>query len=675
MLTINTKLLAAVALCLCMSLPLHGQNIRSWIVGNTADVTTNHQPGIVLAGGATDNDDAMSWLLGKAAGGDVVVLRSSGTDGYNDYLYTLGPAVNSVETYLVDSRSKADDPGLAQSIRNAEALFIAGGDQADYVNFWKGTATGDAIDYLVNTKGVAIGGTSAGCAIQGGVYFSALNGTVTSDVALSDPYNTAVQLGNGDFVQHNILSNVVTDTHYENPDRRGRHMTFMARMVTDWGIDARGIGVEEYTAVCIEPDGTARIFGDAAYEDYAYFLQSYGGTPETCSPGTPLTWNRGAQAVKVYKVKGDNTGNKTFNLTTWESGNGGIWEDFYVSNGSLSITSPAAAPGGGSGGTCNVPGSLSSADLSSSGATLSWASTGAGNSYDLRFRESGTTTWTVQSITGTSLTLGGLSASTSYEWQVRSVCSSSNSSYSGTAVFTTLAGNGGGIRPSYCPASGNDTGSEYIDLVELRDLYNPSGDDGGYGDYIGMNTDLEAGQSYSVYLRPGFAGSTYREYWTVWIDWNRDGDYDDSGEEVVRRSSRRAISNTVSIPLSASNGPTGMRVAMQYNDYATPCENFSFGEVEDYTVTIFGALNKMGAPELQSMISLYPKPSAETLYISSPQGKNASYEIYNAQGQFVTGFTGNGAVTLDVRAYPEGVYLLQVIIEDTQTREQFLIAR
>lgn len=643
-------------------------------MGSTSDVTTNHQPGIVLAGGATDNDNAMSWFLAKAAGGDVVVLRSSGTDGYNDYLYNLGPAVNSVETFLIDARSKAEDPGVAQSVRNAEALFIAGGDQADYVSFWKGTALGDAINYLVTTKGVTIGGTSAGCAIQGGVYFSALNGTVTSAEALSNPYGTTVQLGNGDFIQHSILSNVVTDTHYDNPDRRGRHMTFMARMIKDWGIDARGIGVEEYAAVCIEPNGTARVFGDPAFDDNAFFLQSYGGNPETCVSGSPLTWNRSGQAVKVYKIKGDDTGNKTFNLSTWNSGNGGIWEDFSVNNGNLSVNSPASAPSGGGGGTCSIPGSLSSSNVTSSAANLSWASTGSGNSYDVRFRESGTTTWTVQNTTGTSYALGGLNASTTYDWQVRSVCSTGTSSYSSTASFATLAGSGGS-RPSYCSASGNDTGSEYIDLVEIRDLYNTSGNDNGYGDYINMNTDLEAGQSYTLYLRPGFSGSSYREYWTVWIDWNRDGDYDDAGEEVVRRNGRREISNTVSIPVTASNGPTGMRVAMQYNNYASACDNFTYGEVEDYTVTIFAAQNKLGNPMAGIELKMYPNPASESLLIVSPQGKEASYQIYNAQGQLVSDFAGSGTLTVDVSTYPEGVYLLNIVIEDTQTREQFMIAR
>ena len=123
----------------------------SWLVGSTDDlVTENHMPGIVLAGGGLDNDDAMKWFLNRADGGDVVVIRSSSTDGYNNYLYSsLGVTVNSVETILINSREAAEHPYVEEQIRNAEALFIAGGDQYDYYEFWKDTPVMDAINYLI----------------------------------------------------------------------------------------------------------------------------------------------------------------------------------------------------------------------------------------------------------------------------------------------------------------------------------------------------------------------------------------------------------------------------------------------------------------------------------------------------------------------------------------------
>ena len=75
----------------------------AWLTGDSADVQPTPLGGVVLGGGSTDVREAMQWLLQRAAGGDVVILRASGRDGYNDYLYReLGVPVNSVETSTAD---------------------------------------------------------------------------------------------------------------------------------------------------------------------------------------------------------------------------------------------------------------------------------------------------------------------------------------------------------------------------------------------------------------------------------------------------------------------------------------------------------------------------------------------------------------------------------------------
>src|SRR5690606_41635423 len=89
----------------------------------------------------------------RSGGGDVVIIRASGTDAYNAYVNKLGK-VNSVETLKIDSRKLADDERVARIIRNAEMLFIAGGDQADYVGYGKDAKTMQAIDYLLTEKKV-----------------------------------------------------------------------------------------------------------------------------------------------------------------------------------------------------------------------------------------------------------------------------------------------------------------------------------------------------------------------------------------------------------------------------------------------------------------------------------------------------------------------------------------
>ena len=311
--------------------------------GSSEDVQTSPIPGALLAGGASDNDDAMRWFLERADGGDIVVIRASGGDGYNNYLYSsLGVTVNSVTSIVISNTAEANNQDVYDAIINAEALFIAGGNQWNYINYWRNTLVQDALQYLIDEKQVSIGGTSAGLAVLGEVVYSAENGTVWSSEALGDPYHWRVTLVD-DFLQVPFLENLVTDSHYNRVhddgfDRKGRHVAFMARMATDWEMNARGIGVNEYTAVALEENGIARVFGNPAYDDYAYFLNSQGNVPERCEAEQSLVWNHGGEALKVFKILGNPEGNNSFDLNDWESGAGGQWEYWYVQNGILGFT-------------------------------------------------------------------------------------------------------------------------------------------------------------------------------------------------------------------------------------------------------------------------------------------------------------------------------------------------
>ena len=319
-----------------------GQSYTSYFTGNATDLVTSPAGGICLMGGATEDDNAMMWFLQRANGGDILVLRATGSDGYNSYLYSdLGIPVNSVETIVCNNASASTDPYVLQKINQAEAIWFAGGDQWTYITYWRNTPVSDAINLAIQNRNIVIGGTSAGMAIQGEYYFSAQNGTVTSSTALANPFNNLVTVDSSSFIQNTYLINTITDTHFDNPDRKGRLVTFLARISNDYGSHAKAIACDEYTAVCIDTNGIARVFGgDPTYDDNAYFIQSNcelaDQTPETCSSGNPLTWNLGGEALKVYQIKGDETGSKTFDLNDWQSGTGGIWYDWSAANGTFS---------------------------------------------------------------------------------------------------------------------------------------------------------------------------------------------------------------------------------------------------------------------------------------------------------------------------------------------------
>lgn len=321
----------------------------SYFTGDVNDVTTSTQYGICLMGGATEDDNAMTWFLNKSGGGDIVVIRATGSNGYNSYLFSgLGVTVNSVETIVINSLAAANDPYVRQQLRNAEAVFIAGGDQYDYVSYWKNTAVDSALNYLINVKHCPIGGTSAGMAIQGQAYFSAAVSSITSATALSNPYSAGVTIGNNDFLHNPPLNRVITDTHFDSPDRRGRLSVFLARLFQDSTQAFYGIACDEYTAVCIDDLGIAKVFGGfPTYDDNAYFIQAncmLPNSPENCSNGQPLIWNRNNAALKVYQIKGDANATNSFDLNDWTTCSGGTWQNWYVINGAISYSLNTSGP-------------------------------------------------------------------------------------------------------------------------------------------------------------------------------------------------------------------------------------------------------------------------------------------------------------------------------------------
>lgn len=306
-----------------VSLPLFAAKkpYEYYVVGNSADVVTSTTAGTVLAGGGTDVAAAFQWMINKSGGGDFVVIRATGTDAYNPWINGLG-TVNSVETLIIKSRAAASDPFVVAKIQNAEAVFIAGGDQSDYVNFWKGTPVEDAIHYVANVKQAPVGGTSAGLAILGQFLYSGQSTSVTSSQALANPYHSYITLDR-DFLTLANLGGVITDSHFGARDRMGRLLVFLARIVKDgWASSVRGIGVDEATAILVEPNGSATRVGTGA----AYFVSS-NGTPATCVSGTPLTYT----GLATYKVSGA----ATFNLATW-TGSGGTAYTLNVNAGAVS---------------------------------------------------------------------------------------------------------------------------------------------------------------------------------------------------------------------------------------------------------------------------------------------------------------------------------------------------
>jgi cyanophycinase-like exopeptidase len=312
---------------LCFWGTSEGASYQYLRIGQKTDAQTKPIAGIAMMGGGDDLDEAFRWLCGKANGGDFLILRARGDDDYNPYVNGLCK-VNSVATLIIPTRDAALDPAVADIIHHAEAVFIAGGDQANYIRFWRGTPVNDAVNQHV-AAGKPIGGTSAGLAVQGEFAYGALNDPDDSELhskeALPNPYHNQVTVVR-DFLKIPQLQNTLTDSHFAKRDRMGRTLVFLARIIHDgWSKQPREIAIDEKSAVLVDADGKAVVVGSGRG---AYFLRPT-RDPEVCEKGQPLTF----KDVSVYRVP---SGGR-FDLQSW-TGSGGVSYSLSVEHGVIHST-------------------------------------------------------------------------------------------------------------------------------------------------------------------------------------------------------------------------------------------------------------------------------------------------------------------------------------------------
>jgi cyanophycinase len=294
-------------------------------VGSGSDIATPMQGGVALMGGAADVDEAFKWMCGRSGGGDFLILTFSGTDEYNAYVKGLCPGLNSVGTLIIPSQKAALDPAVEATIMKAEAIFIGGGDQSNYLNYWTNTGVQRALQKRIDA-GAPVGGISAGLAVLTQFVYSALGSKgVTSSQALADPYNRYLTLAR-DFVRVPNLEGTIGDTHFSARDRMGRDLAFHCRIFNNgWvSVNSRGIAVDEATALVVDERGIGTVFGPG----HVYFEEAAG--PATmCQPEQPLTYRN----VSVHRA----AQGESFDLDRW-SGRGGVDYDVSAEAGVMSST-------------------------------------------------------------------------------------------------------------------------------------------------------------------------------------------------------------------------------------------------------------------------------------------------------------------------------------------------
>lgn len=245
---------------------------------------------------------------------------------------------------------------------------------------------------------------------------------------------------------------------------------------------------------------------------------------------------------------------------------------------------------------------------------------------------------------------------------------------------------------TYCASQGASTVHEWIQGVQIGSMTNESGPNGGYADFTGMTISAVAGGALQFALTPGFYNNFDGEHWRIWIDFNRDGDFSDPGEQIFSSNqSNTVIQGTMYLPASATPGPTRLRVTMRWNAYPGPCDAFAWGEVEDYTLVIANNLigggsshnlrSQEGASsEAVGDIRLYPNPANEktTLYFHSKQSGTAVLEINDLSGKLLKRrqeelVPGDHLWELPIDGLVPGAYLINVRTPERTYQEKLVV--
>ena len=380
----------------------------------------------------------------------------------------------------------------------------------------------------------------------------------------------------------------------------------------------------------------------------------------------------GTTFTDVWSISGDQGNSwqsQTLDLTSYAGSTvklrltgttGSSWRsDVAVDDLSLTATTPDTTPP-------SVPTGLSASNITNNSITLSWAASSDNvgvTGYDVFVDGSLDGT-----ATGTSYAINGLSPGTSYALTVRAKDAAGNTSAQSAALnaSTTNAVN-------YCASNGANANFEWIDYVELGDMSNSTGSNGGYADFTNLTANVSYGTN-RVYVSAGFSGQSYTEFWRVWIDYDQDGTFE-SNELIASGSSSSANNLYVdfTIPTSALTGNTRMRVSMKYNSAQTACEtNFAYGEVEDYTVNISNTptlgisssdIARLGGDVLgnepPTSLTMYPNPTVVEFQLDIENRSDKFVQIVNMAGETVMTVPDYKGDKINIEHLRKGIYVVK----------------
>jgi hypothetical protein len=245
-----------------------------------------------------------------------------------------------------------------------------------------------------------------------------------------------------------------------------------------------------------------------------------------------------------------------------------------------------------------------------------------------------------------------------------------------------------------CNPRGLNSECHYIDQTVLGNVTTLSGDNNGFAYFEDDCIEVDPGQSIPIKLTPGFGTCPIEKvFWSVWVDYNLDKDFDDAGEFVAYGCGMNTLSGIITIPNNVGNGPSVMRVIMSAGEYVdNPCDVYPLGETEDYCIylnetksTPIGITSVSKANEADPIVlqnediqdlaqvaeydmHIFPNPVSEVLTIETETLEYVSdIKLYGPNGalaQDIRYDKKDKFVQVNVSEYTSGMYTVTMIYND-----------
>src|SRR5690554_6596411 len=320
------------------------------------------------------------------------------------------------------------------------------------------------------------------------------------------------------------------------------------------------------------------IVGTPVLSSGTYYLHTLDISSENVSFASPIGDTRYWMQIQTNATGWENRTGTQLGLPDafYNDGTAGVWSTIVADTGNNDLVYEII---GECVGSCIAPSIPTATANGLTSVTLNWVSDG--DSFDVEWGLSGFALGSGTQINGiatnsTDITILG---QTPYQFYVRQNCGvDGESSWVGPINFQT----------GYCIASSTNT-SDVITSFEttrgILNIINNTGttiSPGGYGDFTNMTVaHYETG---TISFTANFNTSLG---FNIWVDWNNNGTFEESEKVYASGMTGNPFSGSFEVPVDTPLGDYRMRIRGQWgNANPLPCGSITWGEAEDYTLTV-----------------------------------------------------------------------------------------